>query len=60
MLDISFGEDQNNTPTNVAIIRQAALNMMRQTQKKRLSIKRLRKAVRWDDSVLTDILTQAF
>lgn len=65
VLDMSFGEDQSrirkdNAPTNVAIIRHAALNMIRQTQKKRVSIKRMRKAAGWDDSVLTDILAQVF
>lgn len=65
VLDMSFGEDQSrirkdNTPTNVAIIRHAALNMIRQAQKKRVSVKRMRKAAGWDDSVLTDILAQVF
>ncbi len=65
VLDMSFGEDQSrirkdNAPTNVAIIRHAALNMIRQAQKKRVSIKRMRKAAGWDDSVLTDILAQVF
>ena len=41
-------------------IRHAALNMIRQTQKKRVSIKRMRKAAGWDDSVLTGILAQVF
>jgi len=36
------------------------LNMIRQTQKKRVSIKRMRKAAGWDDSVLTEILAQVF
>jgi len=57
VLDISFGKDQSrirkdNTPSNVAIIRYAALNMMRQPQKKRVFIKRMRKAAGWDDAVL--------
>ena len=65
VLDMSFGEDQSrirkdNAPTNVAIIRHAALNMIRQAQKKRVSIKGMRKAAGWDDSVLTDILDQVF
>jgi hypothetical protein len=65
VLDMSFGEDQSrirkdNAPTNVAIIRHAALNMIRQAQKKRVSIKRMRKAAGWDDSILTDILAQVF
>lgn len=65
VLDMSFGEDQSrirkdNAPTNVAIIRHAALNMIRQAKKKRLSIKLMRKAAGWDDSVLTEILAQFF
>ena len=65
VLDMSFGEDQSrirkdNAPTNVAIIRHAALNMIRQAKKKRMTIKRMRKAAGWDDSVLTDILAQVF
>ncbi|MDO9106730.1 MAG: ISAs1 family transposase [Methylovulum sp.] len=49
VLDMSFGEDQSrirkdNAPTNVAIIRHAALNMIRQIPKKRMSVKRMRKA----------------
>ncbi len=65
VLDMSFGEDQSrirkdNAPTKVAIIRHAVLNMMRQAQKKRVSIKRMRKAAGWDDSVLTRILDQVF
>ena len=64
VLDMSFGEDQSrirndNAPTNVAIIRHAVLNMIRQVQKKRVSIKRMRKAAGWDDSVLT-VLAQVF
>ena len=47
-------------PANVGIIRHAALNIIRQAQKKRLSIKHMRKAAGWDDSVLTDILAQVF
>lgn len=65
VLDMSFGEDQSrirkdNAPTNVAIIRHAALNMIRQTPKNRVSIKRMRKAAGWDDSILTEILAQVF
>jgi hypothetical protein len=34
--------------------------MIRQVPKNRVSIKRMRKAAGWDDSVLTDILAQVF
>jgi len=65
VLDMSFGEDQSrirqdNAPTNVAIIRHAALNMIRQIPKKRMSVKRMRKAAGWDDLLLTEILVQVF
>jgi predicted transposase YbfD/YdcC len=65
VLDMSFGEDQSrirkdNAPTNVAIIRHAALNMIRQAQKKRTSIKLMRKTAGWDNSLLKDILEQVF
>lgn len=65
VLDMSFGEDQSrirkdNAPANVAIIRHAALNMIRQTPKKRMSVKRMRKAAGWDDSLLTEVLAQVF
>lgn len=65
VLDMSFGEDQSrirkdNAPNNVAIIRHAALNMIRQVPKKRMSVKRMRKAAGWNDSLLTEILAQIF
>lgn len=65
VLYMFFSEDQSrirkdNTSTNVIIIRHAALNMIRQAQKKRVSIKCMRKAADWDDSVLTDILGSVF
>ena len=65
VLDMSFGEDQSrirkgNAPSNVAIIRHAALNMIRAAKTKRMSIKRMRKAAGWDDALLNDVLTQVF
>ena len=65
VLDMSFGEDQSrirkdNAPTNIAIIRHAALNMIRQAQKKRTSIKLMRKAAGWNNAVLKDILEKVF
>jgi len=65
VLDMSFGEDQSrirkgNAPTNVAIIRHAALNMIRQVPKKRISVKSMRKAAGWDDSLLSEVLAQVF
>lgn len=65
VLGMSFGEDQSrirkdNAPANVAIIRHAALNMIRKIPKKRMSVKRMRKAAGWDDSLLTEVLAQIF
>jgi predicted transposase YbfD/YdcC len=65
VLDMSFGEDQSrirkgNAPTNVGIIRHAALNMIRRSKTKRMSIKRMRKAAGWDNALLTNILAQVF
>jgi predicted transposase YbfD/YdcC len=65
VLDMSFGEDQSrirqkNAPTNVAIIRHAALNMIRQAKTKRVSVRMMRKSAGWDNSVLASILSQVF
>lgn len=65
VLDMSFGEDQSrirqhNAPTNVAIIRHAALNMIRQSKPKRVSVRMMRKSAGWDNSVLTSVLSQVF
>lgn len=65
VLDMSFGEDQSrirkgNAPSNVAIIRHAALNMIRSAKTKRMSIKRMRKAAGWDDALLNNVLAQVF
>ena len=62
---MSFGEDQSrirqhNAPTNVAIIRHAALNMIRQAKPKRVSVRMMRKSAGWDDSVLASVLSQVF
>lgn len=65
VLDMSFGEDQSrirkqNAPTNVAIIRHAALNMIRQAKTNRVSVSKMRKSAGWDNSVLANILSQVF
>lgn len=65
VLDMSFGEDQSrirkqNAPTNVAIIRHAALNMIRQVKINRVSVSMMRKSAGWDNSVLANILSQVF
>jgi predicted transposase YbfD/YdcC len=65
VLDMSFGEDQSrirqhNAPTNVAIIRHAALNMIRQAKPKQVSVRMMRKSAGWDNSALANILSQIF
>ena len=70
VLDVSFGEDscrirKDNAPTNIAIIRHAALNMIRTAKKanmthKRRSIRLMRKSAGWRDDVLAEILAQVF
>lgn len=65
VLDMSFGDDQSrirkgNAPENIAIVRHVALNMMRTIKQKYESIKLLRKAAGWDDSVLDRIILQKF
>lgn len=57
-IKVAYAKD--NASTNTAIIRHAALNMIRQAQKKRVSIKHMRKAAGRDNSILTDILAQVF
>lgn len=63
VLDMSFNEDQSrirkkNAPENMAIIKHVAINLIRQIQKKRQSIKALRKVAGWDDNTLHAILQQ--
>ncbi len=63
VLDMSFNDDQSrirkeNAPENMAIIKHIALNMIRKIQKKRQSIKGLRKKAGWDNQVLNHILQQ--
>ena len=65
VLDMSFGEDQSrirqhHAPANVAVIRHAALNMIRQVKPERISIKKMRKLAGWDDTVLASILGNSF
>ncbi|MEC4747018.1 hypothetical protein [Methylomicrobium sp. Wu6] len=62
---MSFGKDQSrirngNALNNIAIIRLAALNMVRRAKTKRISIKRMRTTAGWDDALLTAISIQVF
>ena len=64
-LDMSFGEDKSrirrgNAPANVAIIRHVALNMIRQSQVERVSMRMMRKFAGWNNSVLNSVLSQIF
>ena len=65
VLDVSFNDDQSrirkgNAPQNIAIIRHLSLNMLRSVQKKRQSIKGLRKKAGWDNDTLKEILALNF
>ena len=62
---MSFGDDQSrirkeNAPQNMAVVKHIALNMIRKAQKKRESVKGLRKKAGWDDQVLERILGENF
>lgn len=61
VLDIAFRDDESrirkgNAPMNIGIIKHAALNMLRKNQRKRESIKGLRKVAGWDNQRLSDII----
>jgi predicted transposase YbfD/YdcC len=61
VLDIAFRDDESrirkgNAPMNMGIIKHAALNMMRKNQRKRESIKGLRKVAGWNHQRLTQII----
>lgn len=61
VLDMSFNDDlsrirRENAPQNMAVIKHLALNMIRQVQQKRQSIKALRKKAGWDNNLLAKII----
>ena len=61
ILDIAFRDDESrirkgNAPMNIGIIKQAALNMLRKNQRKRESIKGLRKVAGWNSDRLSQII----
>jgi predicted transposase YbfD/YdcC len=63
VLDMSFNDDQSrirkeNAPQNIAVVKHIALNLLRQAQQKRQSIKGLRKKAGWDNHTLQYILSQ--
>ena len=62
VLDVSFREDESrvrngNAPENLATMRHAALNLLRQDQHSKLSIKAKRKLAAWDNDYLLSILS---
>lgn len=61
VLDVEFGEDdsrikKDNAPENLAVIRHIALNLLRQNQKFKGSIKNKRNRAGWDNNYLRQIL----
>ncbi len=61
VLDIAFKDDESrirkgNAPMNMGIIKHAALNMLRTNQRKRESIKALRKVAGWNNERLSQII----
>ena len=62
VLDVSFREDESrvrvgNAPENLATMRHAALNLLRQHRQSRISIKAKRKLAAWDNTFLLSILS---
>ena len=62
VLDVSFREDDSrvrtgNAPENLATIRHAALNLLRQDRHSKLSVKAKRKLAAWDNDYLLSILS---
>ena len=62
VLDVSFQEDESrvrtgNAPENLATIRHAALNLLRQDLHSKLSVKAKPKLAAWDNDYLLSILS---
>ena len=62
VLDMSFREDESrvrigNAPENLATMRHAALNLLRQDRRSKISIKAKRKLAAWDNTYLVSILS---
>ena len=62
VLGLSFREDESrirtgNAPENMAIVRHMALNLLRQDQTSKTSIKVRRKLAEWDNDYLLSILS---
>lgn len=61
VLDVAFKDDESrirkgNAPMNMGIIKHAALNLLRKNQRKRESIKQLRKVAGWNHERLSQII----
>ena len=61
--DVSFREDESrvrmgNAPENLATVRHAALNLLRQDRRPKISIKAKRKLAAWDNGYLLSILAK--
>ena len=62
VLDVYFREDESrvrtgNAPENLATMRHAALNLLRQDKRSKISIKARRKLAAWDNDYLLSILS---
>ena len=62
VLDVSFREDESrvrtgNAPENLATMRHAALNLLRQDRRSKRSVKAKRKQAAWDNTYLLSILS---
>ncbi len=65
VLDVVFNEDKNrirkgNAPENMAIIRHATLNLIRQVEDPKTSLKRRRRRALYSDEYLANILKRKF
>jgi len=63
VLDVSFQEDdsrirKDHAPQNFALLRQIALNLLKQEKSTKIGIKAKRKKAGWDDAYLTKVLAQ--
>ena len=63
MLDISFREDDSrvrigNAPENLAVLRHMALNLLKQENTLKASLKGKRKRAGWDNDYLLKALSQ--
>jgi predicted transposase YbfD/YdcC len=65
VLDVTFNEDRSrirkkNGPENMAIVRHTVLNLLRQNEDNRTSLKRRRRRALYAEIYLSDILEKKF